>query len=113
MQIGEVRKAQVRSINPRHKVLNLFSGSTKEGFSTQVYELGQDAAIIVNGVPGQLESIRSGNNQISGYIPKTAPPLLGLKPIQNSHAWTSNLQPPDKSSLEMAQSQSCPTLRKT
>ena len=62
MQIGEVRKAQVRSINPRHKDLNLFSGSTKEGFSTQVYELGQDAAIIVNGVPGHLESIRSGNN---------------------------------------------------
>ena len=62
LQKGEARKAQVRSINVREQVLNLFGGSSTEGFGTQVYELGEDAAVMVDGVPGQLEAIPSGSD---------------------------------------------------
>lgn len=62
LQKGEARKAQVRSINVREQVLNLFGGSSTEGYGTQVYELGEDAAVMVDGDPGQLEAIPSGSD---------------------------------------------------
>ena len=78
---GKSRMAQIRSINAGDKVLNLFGESEADGYWNQVFLLGEQAAILINGKPGTLESILPESKITFWVHPEDASTITWLEAI--------------------------------